>query len=118
MLNLIVEALERNRGPLSPPLAERDRWKVVNFPGEAFNVFCFHPSGEQSCVCFVVTMKCDLMALVRSQVKALDFKRNQTRWLCLTASPRRTRTAVGSACLTIAAKGSLQLDSSHRLHLL
>ena len=118
MLNLIIEALERNRSPLSPPLAERDRWKVVNFPGEAFDALCFHPSGEQSCVCFVVTMKCDLMALVRTQVRALDFKRNQRRSLCLTASPSRTRTAVGSACITIAAKGSLQMDSSHSLHLL
>ena len=58
------------------------------------------------------------MALVRTRVRALDFKRNQRWKLCLTAYPRRTRTAVGSACLTIAARGSLQLDSAHRLHLL
>ena len=69
-------------------------------------------------MCFDVTMKCELLALVRTQVVPLDFKRNQ-RWKpCLAASPRRTRAAVGSACLTIAAKGSLQLDSAHKLHLL
>ena len=106
------------RIPLLPVTVERDRWKVVNFPGETFDALCFHPSGEQSCVCFGITMKCELLALVRTQVGALDFKRNQ-RWKpCLAASPRRTRTAVGSAYLTIAAKGSLQLDSAHRLHLL
>ena len=79
MLNLIIEALERNRGLLSPPLAERDRWIVVNSPGDAFGALCIHPSGEQSCVCFDETMKCELMALVRTQVRVLDFKRNQ-RW--------------------------------------
>ena len=85
---------------------------------EPFDPLCFHPSGEQNSVCFDVTMKCELLALVRTQVRALEFRRNQ-RWKpCLAASPRRMRTAVGSACLTIAAKGSLQLDSSHRLHLL
>ena len=35
IINLIIGALERNRGLLSPPFAERDRWKVVNFPGDA-----------------------------------------------------------------------------------
>ena len=37
------------------------------------------PSGEQSSVCFDVTMKCELLAFVKTQVEALDFKRNQ-RW--------------------------------------
>ena len=40
MLSLIIEALERNRGLHSPSLAEKDRWKLVNFPGEAFNALC------------------------------------------------------------------------------
>ena len=79
---MIIEALERNRSLLSPPLAERVRWKVVNLPGhavdrgDAFDALCLHPSGEQSCVCFDVTMKYDFLALVRTQMKALDFKRN------------------------------------------
>ena len=85
---------------------------------DAFDGFCFHPPEEQSNVSFDVTMKCDLMALVRAQVKALDFKGNQRWQLCLTACLRRTRTAVNSACLATAARGSLQLDSAHRLHLL
>ena len=38
MLSLIIEALDRNRGLHSPPLAERDRWKLVNFPGEESEV--------------------------------------------------------------------------------
>ena len=79
---MIIEALERNRSLLSPPLAERVRWKVVNFPGHAvdsgnaFDALCLHPSGEQSCVCSDVTMKCELLAFVNTRVKALDFKRN------------------------------------------
>ena len=85
---------------------------------EPFDPLCSHPSGEQSSVCSDVTMKCKLLALVRTQVRSLDFKRNQRRKLCLTGSPRRTRAAVSSACLATAAKGSLQLDNSHRLHLL
>ena len=53
-------------------------------------------------MCFDVTMKCELMALVKAQVKALDFKTNQKRQLCLTASLHRMRTAVSSACLATA----------------
>ena len=74
---------------------------------EAFDALCFHPSGEQKSVCSDVTMICELLAFVNTQVRALDFKRNQRWKLCLTASPRRTRTAVSSACLATAAKGSL-----------
>ena len=43
ILNLVIEALERNRSLLSPTLAERDRWKVVYSPGDAFDALCFHP---------------------------------------------------------------------------
>ena len=32
--------------------------------------------GEQSNECFDVPMECELMAIVRTQVKALDFNRN------------------------------------------
>ena len=46
----------------------------------------------------------EFMALVRTQVRALDFKRNQRSQLCLTASLRRTRTATSSACLATAAR--------------
>ena len=49
--------------------------------------FAFNPSGEQSSVCLDVTMKCGfMMTLVRTQVRALDFKRNQRWKLCSTAS--------------------------------
>ena len=82
---------------------------------EPFDPLCFHPSEEQSSVCSDVTMKCEPLV---TQVKSLDFKRKQRWKLCLTAYPRRTRAAVSSACLATAAKGSLQLDSAHRLHLL
>ena len=56
-------------------------------------------------MCSDVTMKCEMLALVRTQVRALDFKRNPRWKLCSTAYPRRTRTAVSSACLATAAKG-------------
>ena len=39
-------------------------------------LFAYYPSGEQSCVCLDVTMQCVLMTLVRTKVRALDFKRN------------------------------------------
>ena len=81
---------------------------------EAFDALCFHPSGEQNSVCSDVTMKCDLMTLVRTQVMALDFKRNQRWKLCSTAYPRRTHIALSSTCLGTIARGSLQLDSSDR----
>ena len=74
MLNLIIEALERNHGLLSPPLAERDRWKVVNFLGDAFDPLCSHSSGEQSSVCFDVTMKCDLMAPCQDAGEGFGFQ--------------------------------------------
>ena len=44
------------------------------------------------------------MAFVRTQVRALDFKRNQRSQLCLTTSLRRKRTAMSSACLATAAR--------------
>ena len=71
--------------------------------------------GEQSNVCFELPIKRDLMALVRAQEEALDFKRLQMRWqLRLTASLCRTRTAVSSVFLATAAQG-LQLDIAYRL---
>ena len=66
-------------------------------------------------MCFEVPMKRDLMALVRAQEEALDFKRLQLRWqLRLTAGLRRTRTAVSSVFLATASQG-LQLDIARRL---
>jgi hypothetical protein len=44
--------------------------------GDAFDGRCFHPPGEQSNVCFDVPMKKELFALVDSQMKALEFRRN------------------------------------------
>ena len=44
---------------------------------DAFEALCFHPSREQNSVCFDVTMECKFVALVRTQVKPLNFKRNQ-----------------------------------------
>ena len=66
-------------------------------------------------MCFEVPIKRGLMALVRAQEEALDFKRLQLRWqLRLNAGLRRTRAAVSSVCLTTAAQG-LQLDIARRL---
>jgi len=53
-----------------------DKYVLHWMGGDAFDGICFHPPGEQSNVCFEVPMKRELMALVRAQVKALDFKRN------------------------------------------
>ena len=36
---------------------------ALDFRGNAFDSFCIHPSGEQSSVCFDVTMKCVLVPL-------------------------------------------------------
>ena len=70
---------------------------------------------EKSNVCFELPIKRDLMALVRAQEEALDFKRLQLRWqLHLTAGLHRTRTAVSSVFLATAAQG-LQLDIAYRL---
>ena len=72
---------------------------------EPFDPLCFHLSGDQSSVCSDVTMKCELLALVRTQVRSLDFKRNQRWKLCLTACSTHTHTAViSSACLATAAR--------------
>ena len=42
----------------------------------AFDGLRFHPPGEQSNECFDILMECELVAIVRAQVKALDFNRN------------------------------------------
>ena len=39
---------------------------ALDFRGNVVDVFCFHPSGEQNSVCFDVSMKCVLVALVRT----------------------------------------------------
>ena len=62
---------------------------------------------EQSSVCPDATMKSEVMALVKTQVRALDFKRNQRSQLCFTASLRRMCTTVSSVCLVNAAVGRL-----------
>ena len=43
---------------------------------DAFDGLRFYPPGEQSNECFDVPIECELMAIVRAQVKALDFNRN------------------------------------------
>ena len=80
---------------------------MANFRGDAFDGPSLHPPGEQSSVCPDATMKSDLMALVKTQVRALDFKRNQRSQLCFTASRRHMCTAVSSVCLVNAAGGRL-----------
>ena len=81
-------------------------------------LFAFNLQGNRTVCGSDETMKCELLAFVNTQVRALDFKKSQRWKLRLTASPRRTRPAVSSACPWTAARGRLRLESSHRLNLL
>jgi hypothetical protein len=53
-----------------------DTYVLYWMAGDAFDGECFHPPGQQSDLCFEVPMKRELQALVRAQVKALDFTRS------------------------------------------
>ena len=103
-------------------LDSRSRWlQMLLRPvrvGQGMNFstfFAYNPLGEQSSVCHDVTMQCDLLTLVRTQVRVLDFKRNQRWKLCSTAYPRRAHISLSSTSLATVTRGSLQLDSSDRL---
>jgi len=53
-----------------------DKYVLHWMGGDSFDGRCFHLPGEQSNVCFDVPMKRELLALVRAQVKGLEFRRN------------------------------------------
>jgi hypothetical protein len=53
-----------------------DEYVLYWMAGDAFDGECFHPPGQQSNLCFEVPMKKELQALVRAQVRALDYRRN------------------------------------------
>ena len=86
---------------------------MANFRGDAFDYPSLHPPEEQSSVCPDATMKSELMALVKTQVRALDFKRNQRSQLCFTASLRRMCTAEFSVPCECC-RGTFAQDSARR----